>query len=293
MLILHFFTAFAQDSTVVAVDTESSAETLTWLYEKGYSLGTSLLVALITLFLAWTISRWVGSAVRRVGTNRNMDPSLVGFLAQMTRYTVLAAGVISALGSAGVETTSVLAIFTSAGLAIGLALQGSLANFASGVMILWLRPFNVGDVVTAAGETGQVREIGLFATTLVNPSNHKIIVGNSSITGSNITNFTDLGKRRTTVGFGVEYGADIRQVVSIVEKAATACPTVLADPAPPAVAFVDMGASSLNFVVHSWSETGDWLACQHEVRTAVYDALNEAGIEIPFDQVVVHQAPAA
>ena len=125
-----------------------------------------------------------------------------------------------------------------------------------------------------------------------NPSNHQIIVANSAITGGNITNYTTLGKRRTTVEFGVGYGADIQKVCAIAQAAAEGCPVVITDPAAPAVAFTDMAASSLNFACHSWSETGDWLDCMHQVRTAIYDALNREGIEIPFDQIVVHQAPA-
>ena len=280
-MILHLLSglAYAQDNP-----TDVVTENAQWLYEKAYTLGTGLVLAIVTLILTWIVSKWAARLVRRLGGARQMDAALVGFLAQMAQYTVLAAG------AAGIETTSVLAIFGSAGLAVGLALQGSLSNFASGVMILFFKPFTVGDVITAAGETGGVVDIGLFATTLVNPDNHKIIIGNSAVIGGNITNYTVLGKRRSTVAFGVDYGSDIQQVVELAMKAASSCSTVLADPAPPAVAFTDMAASSLNFACHSWSETADFLACQHEVRTAIYDALNEAGIGIPFDQIVVHQA---
>jgi small conductance mechanosensitive channel len=281
--------AHAQDGSSPIPSTPDIA----WLYDKGYALGTGLLVAVITLVIAWMVSKWAANLVRKLGGARSMDVALTGFLAQIAQYTVLAAGVISALGAAGIETTSVLAIFGSAGLAVGLAMQGSLSNFASGVMILFFKPFTVGDVITVAGETGGVTDIGMFATTLVNPSNHKIIIGNSAIIGGNITNYTTLGRRRTTVNFGVAYGSDIDRVLAVALKAANSCPAVITDPAPPAAAFVDLAASSLNFACHSWSKTEDFLACQHQVRTAIYNALNAEGIEIPFDQVVVHQAPAA
>ncbi|MEZ4317432.1 MAG: mechanosensitive ion channel family protein [Myxococcota bacterium] len=286
------FIAAARAQEAAAGASLPSTDDLAWLYQKGYELGTGLLIAVLTLVIAWMVSKWVAGLVRRMGSARGMDVALTGFLAQMAQYTVLAAGVISALGTAGVETTSVLAIFTSAGLAVGLALQGSLANFASGVMILFFKPFTINDVIVAAGETGTVTDIGLFATTLVNPSNHKIIIGNSAITGGNITNFTTLGKRRTTVNFGVAYGSDIQRVMEVALAAANGCPAVIKEPAPPACAFTDMAASSLNFAVHSWSVAADHLAAQHQVRTAIYNALNENGIEIPFDQVVVHQASA-
>lgn len=265
-------------------------EDMNWLLEKGYELGTGALMAMVILVVGWAIGGRVEATIRSLGERRRLDVALTGFLANMARYTVLAATVIAALGKVGVETASLMAIFASAGLAVGLALQGSLANFASGVMILFFRPFTVGDVISAGGETGNVTEVGLFATTLVNPSNHKIIVANSAITGGNITNFTTLGVRRTTVGFGVAYGSDIDQVCSVAKQAAMTCGVVITDPAEPAVAFTDMAASSLNFVCHSWSKTEDWLACQHQVRKAIYEALNAEGIEIPFDQVVVHQA---
>lgn len=262
----------------------------TWIMEKGYTVGTGVLMALVILVIGWMVAKRVEATIQSQGNKRGMDVALTGFLAQIGRYTVIAATVIAALAKVGVETTSVMAIFASAGLAVGLALQGSLSNFASGVMILFFRPFTVGDVITAGGETGGVVDVGLFATTLVNPSNHKIIVANSAITGGNITNYTTLGTRRTTVEFGVAYGADIDQVAAIAKKAAMSCPVVINDPAEPAVAFIDMGASSLNFACHSWSKSEDWLDSMHQVRKAIYDALNEAGIDIPFDQIVVHNA---
>lgn len=260
------------------------------LINKGYAVGTGALLALVTIIIGYIVAGRVEAGLRAFGNNRKIDVALTGFLAQIARNVVIAMAVIAALAQVGIETTSIMAVFASAGLAVGLALQGSLANFASGVMILFFRPFTVGDVISAGGETGGVAEVGMFATTLINPSNHKIIIGNSSITGGNIINYTTLGTRRTTVGFGVAYGADIDQVCAIAKKAAMSCPVIITDPAEPAVAFTDMAASSLNFACHSWSKTADWLDAQHQVRKAIYDALNEAGIEIPFDQIVVHNA---
>lgn len=262
-----------------------------FLYDKAFTIGTGMLMALVILFIGWIIAGWAQRLVMRLG--KDQDTALMGFLGNIARYVVIAATVIAALARVGVETTSVMAIFASAGLAVGLALQGSLSNFAAGVMILFFRPFTLGDVITAGGETGGVHEIGLFATTLINPSNHKIIVGNAAIIGGNIINYTTLGKRRTTVEFGVAYGEDVDKIIALATKAAEACPSIITDPAPPAAAFTEMGASSINFAIHSWSQTGDWLAAQHEVRKAVYDALNAEGIDIPYDQVVMHNAPAA
>ena len=263
----------------------------TFMMEKAVNVGTGMLMAIVIMVIGWIVSKWAAGLVRRAGTARKLDTALITFLANIASYTVLAMAAIAALAKVGIETTSITAIFASAGLAVGLALQGSLSNFASGVMILFFRPFTLGDVITAGGETGGVHDIGLFATTLINPNNHKIIVGNASIIGGNIINYTVLGKRRTTVEFGVAYGEDVDKIVALAIKAAKSCPAVIMDPAEPACAFTEMGASSINFAIHSWSETGDWLAAMHQVRTAIYNALNEAGIDIPYDQVVMHQAP--
>lgn len=289
MMILSLFNAFAQD---LEVKTSDAVDTQFWV-EKAVEIGTGILYAVIILVVGRIIAGWVSGLVHKGVEARAKDKALATFLGSIARYSVLAAAVIAALGSVGIETTSIMAIFASAGLAVGLALQGSLSNFAAGVMILFFKPFRLNDVITAAGETGRVDEIGLFATTLVNPSNHKIIVGNGSIIGGNITNYTTLGTRRSTIGFGVAYGADVARVCAIAQKAAAGCPAVISDPAPPAVAFTDMAASSLNFACHVWSKAPDFLAAQHETRKAIYDALNAEGIEIPFDQIVVHQAPAA
>lgn len=263
---------------------------LAWLYQKGFEIGTGALMALVILAVGWLGSRWAYNLIVRVGTARGLDAALMNFLGQIGRYTLLAAAVIAALGTVGIETTSVMAIFASAGLAVGLALQGSLSNFAAGVMILFFRPFNLGDVVQAAGQTGKVHEIGLFATTLMSPANEKIVLGNASVINGVIVNFTGQGRRRATINFGVAYGSDVDRVCEVALAAANGCAAVQQDPAPPAVAFTDMAASSLNFACHVWADVPDFLAAQHQVRRAIYNGLNEAGIEIPFDQIVVHQA---
>lgn len=220
---------------------------------------------------------------------RKVDAALSRFLGQMVRYLVLAATVIAALGVLGIETTSFVALLGSAGLAVGLALQGSLGNFAAGVMILFFRPFTLGDVITAGGHTGGVVDIGLFATTLHTPDNMKIIIPNSAITSGSIVNITTLGTRRMSVDVGVEYGADLAQVQAVLQSSAQRCTKAIQDPAP-AVAFVNLGGSSLDFRVFAWCNSADGLDLLHQLRCNVYDDLNAAGIDIPFSQIVVHQA---
>ncbi len=245
--------------------------------------------ALLVLIIGWIVSNMFYSRTVAMVQNRGLDLALGRFLAQMARWTILGATVIAALGVVGVEVMGLMAVFASAGVAVGLALQGNLSNFASGVMILIFRPFDVGDLITAAGKTGGVQEIGLFATVMHTLNNEKIIVPNSSITGGVIENLTALGTRRATIGVGVAYGADAAQVMDILQKAAQDCPLVLSEPGAD-VAFTGLGASSVDFTVLVWCKSADWVAVQGQVRHALYNALNDAGIEIPFNQLVVHNA---
>jgi len=239
--------------------------------------------------IGWMFSKWANRLTIKAITLRNIDPALGRFLASIFQYAVLAAALIAALGAVGVETTSLVAIFASAGLAIGLALQGSLANFASGVMILFFRPFTLGDKVTAGSHTGVIKDIGLFATTLATPDNTRIIIPNSAITSNPIINITAQGTMRGAVEVGVAYGAEIDQVMKVLMDSAKSAELVLKDPEP-TIAFVGLGASSLDFKVMTWCNSEDYLGMLHNVRTAVYQGLNRAGIEIPFNQIVVHRA---
>lgn len=246
-------------------------------------------LAAVIFIVGWLASKWANGLALKGLRKAKVDEALARFLSSMTQYLVLAATVITALGRVGVETTSLVAILASAGLAVGLALQGSLANFSSGVMILFFRPFTLGDKVNAGGHTGVIDDIGIFASTMLTPDNEKIIIPNSAITGGSITNYTAQGTLRGHVSVGVAYGSDVGEILGLLEKAAGKPDTVLEEPAP-AVAFVDMGASSINFNVMTWSKSADYLDMLHDVRRAVYEDLNEAEIDIPFDQIVVHQA---
>lgn len=248
------------------------------------------LFALLIFIVGWIISKWVNRMVNTTLKKRfEVDVALARFLGNIAQYAVLAMAVIAALGKVGVQTTSLVAIFASAGLAVGLALQGSLSNFASGVMILFFRPFDLEDMITAGGVTGVVKDIGIFATTFQNPGNDKIIVPNSKVIGGNIENHTTLGTRRASIDAGVAYGSDLKQVTDILAKAGRRSQGVLADP-PVGVAFTEMAASSINFQVHVWCNQEDYLSVIHNVRSAIYDDLIAADIDIPFDQVVMHNA---
>jgi small conductance mechanosensitive channel len=245
--------------------------------------------ALLIFAVGWIASKWANALGLAAFRKRGLDEAVSRFLAALLQYAVLAAALLAALDAVGIETTSLVAILGSAALAVGLALQGSLANFASGVMVLLFRPFTIGDVITAAGHTGKVDEIGLFATILITPENQKIIIPNAQATGGSIVNLTVLGTRRVGVEIGVAYGTEPEKVMQILIEAAKTVDLVLDDPEP-AAALTSFGASSVNYTVFSWAKSEDWLAVTGGTRVAVYNALNAAGIEIPFDQVVMHQA---
>ncbi len=263
---------------------------MNWLDpDKLIPLAIEGLVAAAILAATFVVARQVQRVTHRALTRARFDEALGRFLSQIVRWLVLAAGVIAAMESVGIKTTSLVAVLASAGLAVGLALQGSLSNFAAGVMILIFRPFRLGDIVTAGGHTGSVLDIGLFATTLATPDNQAIIVPNSAVMGGSIVNHTSRGTRRAEVGVGVAYGLNLREVIPVLEEAARNTPNVLADP-PPDVVFANMGASSLDLVVRAWCSSDDYLGVLHDLRLAVYEALEARGIEIPFNQVVVHQA---
>jgi len=247
-----------------------------------------LIWAVIIFVLGWTLSKWAQRLTLRAFRMRSLDELLGRFLSTLAQYTVLLAAFIAALGAVGVQTTSLVAVMASAGLAVGLALQGSLSHFASGVMLLIFRPFTLGDVVELAGFTGKVDDIGIFATTLVTFDNKKVILPNAKVVGDSICNITAIGTRRGAIDVGVAYGADIGKVSEILKGAADSVACVLDDPEAKAV-FQGFGDSALNFTVFSWCGNDDYLQMLVETRTAIYDRLNAAGIDIPFNQIVVHQ----
>ncbi|MEE9383746.1 MAG: mechanosensitive ion channel domain-containing protein [Nannocystaceae bacterium] len=246
-------------------------------------------VALLIMVLGWFVAKWSCALTLKGFRKRKMDEAVARFLAALVQYGLLAAAVITALGTAGVETTSFVALLGTLGLAIGLALQGSLSHFASGVMLLVYRPFTVGDTVIVAGSMGVVQEVGLFATTLISPDNETIIVPNGAVSSGTVVNLTARGSRRGAVDVGVAYGAEIGHVVKVLKEAAKRADLVLLDPEP-VVAFGGFGASALDFKVLVWSAAPDYLPMLHNVREQVYLALNEGGIDIPFQQIVVRQA---
>lgn len=236
-----------------------------------------IVTALVIFIVGWIVAGWVHGLVARLLRRRNVDEAVIRFLAALAQWAVIAAAIITALARVGLETTSLVALLGTAGLAIGLALQGNLAHFASGVMLLLFRPIRIGDSVEVAGKAGIVEEIGLFATTLITPDLTTIIIANGAVTGNPISNFTTIGKRRAAIRVVVAATNDVGKVAEVLEAAARSVDTVASDPPPSAVLMV-ADPSQLTFDVLAHSTTADFGTMQALLRRAIHEALAKHGI---------------
>jgi small conductance mechanosensitive channel len=261
------------------------------LSDSLVNYGGQVAVALLVLLAGWIFAGWLGSVTRRALARAQVDETLTKFLGKLARWVVLTLVILACLSVFGVETTSFAAVIGSAGIAVGLAFQGTLSNFAAGVMLLMFRPFSVGDVITVAGQTGKVNAIELFSTTLDTFDNRRFIVPNGQIFGSTIENITHHAQRRADVAVGVSYAADIDRTREVLTQAAGAVPGALADPEP-AIVLLDLGDSAVNWSVRVWAKSDDFGAVKQAATRAVKVALDEAGIEIPFPQMDVHLTKA-
>jgi small conductance mechanosensitive channel len=216
-----------------------------------------------------------------------LDLTLSKFIARMVKWLILLLTGIFILGKFGINTASFAVVIGAAGLAVGLAFQGTLSNFAAGIMLLVFRPYKVGDVVTVSGTTGKVDEVELFTTTLDTPDNRRFIIPNSSIFGSTIENITFHPKRRVDVVVGVSYSADIDKTREVLTAAANAIDKTLDDPEK-VIMLTGLGASSVDWVVRVWANTGDFWAVKEDLTRAIKMHLDQAGISIPFPQMDIH-----
>ena len=249
--------------------------------------GMNILFAIATLIIGLIAARIVAGGFGKVLTKRKLDSTIVDFVSNMVRYAIVAFVIIAALGQIGVETASFVAIVGAAGLAIGLALQGSLSNFASGVLIIALRPFKAGEYIEAAGTAGVVESVQIFSTTLTTADNKYVVVPNSSILSGNIINYSRKPTRRIDLVIGVSYSADLAKTKAVLEAVLAANSKVLPTPAPQ-VAVAELADSSVNLVVRPWVNGGDYWPVRFELMEAIKNGLDEAGIEIPFPQMDIH-----
>ncbi len=258
-----------------------------WFTQSAVDFGLRLLAALAIFLIGRIVIRFVTRSLRRVMAARQVDPALCSFAASLIHAVLLVVVVLAALGQLGIQTTSFVAILGAAGLAVGLALQGSLSNFAAGVLIILFRPFKLGDFVEAGGTAGVVREISILTTILHTPDNKRIIVPNSGVMGGNITNFSANDTRRCDMVFGVGYGDDIRKVRRVLEELVAADPRCLKEPEP-TVAVLALADSSVNFAVRPWVKTSDFWPVFFDMQREVKLRFDAEGITIPFPQRDVH-----
>lgn len=253
----------------------------------GIPLATNLISALAIFFIGKWVAGFVVSMIQKAMIRGKMDETLASFLGNVLYGLMLAIIVIAALGQLGVDTTSAAAVIGGASLAIGLSLQGQLASFASGVMLIMFRPFKKGDFIEAGGQAGSVQEIRIFATIMTTGDNREVIVPNSDIWGGPITNFSARGTRRIDMIVGVSYDADLKQAKEVMTKVIEAEPRVLKDPAP-TIAVSELADSSVNFVVRPWVSTSEYWPTRFALTEAIKIALDEAKIGIPYPQMDVH-----
>ena len=276
-----------------AADFNLAVELLQGLIDKAAaflpSAAGALLVLIIGLWLAGRIRKLVRQAMMR---SDRLDPTLSGFLSSLVYYGLVALVVITTLGIFGVPTTSFAAIIGAAGLAIGLALQGTLGHVASGVMMLGFRPFDVGDYVEAAGVEGTVKQIGLFTTEIATVDNKKIIVPNGKIFDDVITNFAGYDTRRVDLVFGVSYGDDLDKAMTVIESEVKKETRAKSDPEP-VIAVDNLGESSVDIICRVWVDRSDYFPVKWALTKSVKEALDAAGVDIPFPTRTVYSKDAA
>ncbi|WP_425669772.1 mechanosensitive ion channel domain-containing protein [Vibrio owensii] len=262
----------------------------TWLSSNSTLLiqyGVNIISAVFILFIGNIIAKSIAASVGKVLQKKQMDKAVIEFIHGIVRYSLFAVVLIAALGRIGVQTASVVAVIGAAGLAVGLALQGSLSNFAAGVLIVAFRPFKSGDYVEVGGVAGCVDAIQIFQTVLVTIDNKVVIVPNSSVIGSPITNYSKLPTRRVDLTISVSYKADLKLVKHVIREALEKDMRILDNPGID-VGVLELGDSGVKFVVRPWCKTEDYWNVYFDSTHAVKEALDAAGIEIPYPQMDVH-----
>jgi len=255
---------------------------------------TNLLGAIVIFVLGRIVISFLIRVARNIMTRAKIEETLIDFASSMIRMLLLAFVVLAALGQLGVDTTSFAAILAAAGFAVGFALQGSLGNFAAGVMLIIFKPFKKGDVIEAGGTKGAVSEVGVFVTTIKTPDNVVTVVPNSSITGGNITNFSAEATRRIDMTFGCAYTDDLKAVKAYLIEEVSKNPKVLATPAP-AIFVAGLGDSSVDFAVRPWVNGGDYWGVMAELTEAIKIGFDEKGFNFPYptQDVNVTTTPAS
>lgn len=262
-------------------------DVLNKIYEYLAAYGLNVLAAATIFIVGRWLAKLISNLVGKGLTKAKVDKMLVHFLQSLCHVALLAFVVIAALSRLGVQTASFVAVVGAAGLAVGLALQGSLANFASGVLMLISKPFKIGDFVQAAGAAGTVKEIQIFNTVLASPDNVRIIIPNAQITGGNILNYSANGTRRVDLVVGVSYEDDLKKAQEVIHKVIADDDRILNEPSA-TVAVSELADSSVNFVVRPWVKSADYWDVYFDLTEKIKLSLDQNGITIPYPQRDVH-----
>ena len=258
---------------------------------KAYELLTLYGIRVIAAIAILIVGRWVAKAVRnflnRQMSKHGVDPTLNKFVTSLTYVALLAFVIIAALNKLGIQTASFIAVLGAAGLAVGLALQGSLSNFAAGVLMIIFKPFKAGDFIEGGGTSGTVEEIQIFTTQLNTPDNKTVIVPNSKMLGDNITNYSTKGTRRVDLIFGIGYNDDIDKARSVIKSVIEKDSRVAKDPRPEIV-LSELADSSVNFSVRVWTSADDYWDVYFDTNEKVKKAFDTEKISIPFPQRDIH-----
>jgi small conductance mechanosensitive channel len=254
----------------------------------GMKIIAALAIFVVGRWLARVLSKAFGRALERTGT----DKTLVRFSVNLTFAALLVFVVLAVLGQLGIQTASFVVVIGAAGLAVGFALQGSLSNFAAGVMLILFRPFKVGDYIEAGGAAGTVEEIMIFSTRMKTPDNRAIFVPNGSITAGNIVNASANDTRRVDMVFGIGYDDDIPRVIALLHEILASDPRVLEDPAP-TIGVIELADSSVNIAVRPWVQAADYWGLYFDMHKTVKLRFDAAGISIPYPQHELHMRQVA
>ncbi|MBN2376163.1 MAG: mechanosensitive ion channel [Sedimentisphaerales bacterium] len=257
------------------------------IMEWATPIGLNIIAAVIILIVGYWVSHVVKKILIKILRKRNVEGVIVSFVGSLAYIALMAFVVIAAISKLGYQTTSFVAVIGAAGLAIGLALQGSLSNFASGFLLIIFRPFKEGDYIEGAGTAGIVEEIRIFTTSLATPDNKKVIIPNSKLTGDNIVNYTAKGTRRLQLIVGVSYNADLDKTRSALQAVLDREDRILKDPET-TIAITELAESSVNFVVRAWVNSADYWNVHFNLTEGIKKQLDSQGISIPFPQRDIH-----
>ena len=252
----------------------------------------NIVMALVIFFIGRLVVKFIVSLSKKIMQRASMDETLIKFIGSIVQGLLMLFVIVAAIDQLGVDTTSLIALVGAAGLAIGLALQGSLQNFAAGVMLILFRPFKSGDFIEAAGTSGTVEQVSIFSTTLKTPDNKVVIVPNGEIHSGTITNFSANSTRRVDMVFGIGYDDDIRKARESIQEILNSDDRILKNPEPK-IAVSELADSSVNFIVRPWVNSSDYWPVKFDTTEKIKLKFDELGISIPYPQMDVHLEKAA